>query len=321
MLINHISFQRKTPQQSFSCKAALVWFYFSLSSIQIRRYFLFCLSLDVGSLRWLWRSKDNALRQRTFQRKETQFRKWSCLCSVKCCVLWIVIVFCKETTKKCSMCSLAKGNAWTKAYWASLATKYKIVLKVVHQIVSLVWIRKAQRSHLGPDSSRRLLLFSVSTIDLLQRLCLQKYKLVHLSILSDVIGGKVYFGERRRQRVRSQKTHRGWGVFRSPIFISAAQFVILLSLLPHGFVWELGKDILYQYCIDGAGSEDLRPDIVLYKSCSFNYVLSRALKLLFRSTVSTQPVCPLYTYHIANTFLICHIQMSTYFWPRYVRAM
>lgn len=29
-----------------------------------------------------------------------------------------------------------------------------------------------------------------------------------------------------------------------------------------------GKDILYQYCIDGTGSEDLRPDIV----CEFGYI-------------------------------------------------
>lgn len=44
------------------------------------------------------------------------------------------------------------------------------------------------------------------------------------------------------------KTNRGWNVFRSPIFISATQFVILLSLLLHCFPWEPG-DMLYQYYI------------------------------------------------------------------------
>lgn len=71
---------------------------------------------------------------------------------------------------------------------------------------------------------------------------LQKSAFVHFFKCCD--WRKVNFGERRKQEARSH--NRGWNVFRSPIFISAAQFVILLLLLLHCFIWEQG-DMLSQY--------------------------------------------------------------------------
>ena len=61
--------------------------------------------------------------------------------------------------------------------------------------------------------------------------------------------GRCISSESVGSRESGVKTNRGWNVFRSPIFISASQFVVLRSLPLHCFIREPG-DILYQYYID-----------------------------------------------------------------------